>query len=469
MIRFLRIPDVLFAYHWRYAKSRLAMRSGGGGAVAARDEVAAGGAVCVPRLSRVGARARPPSPVRAVHLGLGAFHRAHQAWYTAADPECGIAAYSFRDPTLPQALTEQDGLFTLLIRGAGEPVAEWVGSISRAHPGTDTESWLADLAHSAVGVLTLTITEAGYQVGEGDTAVSRVLAGLRHRHRANGAPIALVPCDNVADNGLVLADALRRSACGLEPAFRRWLADDVAVISTVVDRITPATTDTDRELVSELTGFDDHAPVVAEPFSEWLLHGEFPHGRPAWERRGARFVDDLEPYQQRKLWFLNGAHTVLAYAGLAVGCVTVDEAVHHPEVSALIESWWNTAAQHARLPAQDLDAYREKLRSRFAAKGIRHRLSQIAVDGSRKIPLRLLPVLKAERAHSRLPEAVIATLAYWITGLRTAYPVDPDADALVTAARSADPVRGVLTRIDTELAGDAELIQAITSRAPSRQ
>jgi fructuronate reductase len=151
------------------------------------------------RLERAGAGAPPPAPVRLVHLGLGGFHRAHQAWYTMADPEWGIAAYTFRSAALPRALTEQGGLYSLRVRGEPD-VAQVVTSISRAHPGVDRDRWLADVASPDVAVLTLTVTEAAYQVarpGE-DGAVARLVAGLRYRWRTGGAPLAVVPCDKRA-------------------------------------------------------------------------------------------------------------------------------------------------------------------------------------------------------------------------------------------------------------------------------
>ncbi|WP_183778976.1 mannitol dehydrogenase family protein [Prauserella sediminis] len=416
-----------------------------------------------PRLTRASAGARPPAPVRAVHLGLGAFHRAHQAVYTMADPDWGVAAYTFRNAELPRRLTEQDGLYTLQVRGDGEPQTRIVDSISRAHPGGDTDRWLADLASPDVALLTLTITEAGYRAAGNDdgSAIGRVLAGLRGRHRAGGAPIALVPCDNLPGNGSVLRDAVRNAAEGEDSGFRCWLEDHVSFVDTVVDRITPATTADDAVTAARLTGFDDHAPVVTEPFSEWLLAGEFPAGRPAWENAGARFVGDLAAYEQRKLWFLNGAHTLLAYTGPALGCATVDEAVRHPVLAALTESWWDTAARHASLPAEDLVDYRERLLRRFSSRGIRHHLLHIAVGGSQKIPARILPVLRAERSRQRLPEPAIAALAGWLIHLRDREVADPRADELVALARADDGARRVLSAIDTDLADDRELVSAV--------
>lgn len=380
-----------------------------------------------------------------------------------ADPDWGIAAYTFRNTELPRRLVEQNGLYSLQVRGDGEPQAEIVDAISRAHPGSDTDQWLTDLASPDVALLTLTVTEAGYRVsGDRDgTAIGRVLAGLRARHRAGGAPIALVPCDNLPGNGGVLREAIHTAAEAESPDLRSWITDHVSFVDTVVDRITPATTEQDLTTAARLIGFEDRAPVVTEPFSEWLLAGEFPLGRPAWEDAGARFVDDLAAYEQRKLWFLNGAHTLLAYAGTALGCATVDEAVRHPVLARLTESWWDVAARHAALPADDLADYRQRLLRRFSSRGVRHNLVQIAVDGSQKIPARILPVLRAERAVQRMPEAPVAALAGWLIHLRERPVTDPRADELVASARSLDGPRRVLSTLDPELADDAELVSTV--------
>jgi fructuronate reductase len=419
------------------------------------------------RLDRAAARVPPPAPVRVVHLGLGGFHRSHQAWYTMADPEWGIAAYTFRAAALPRALTEQDGLYTLLVRGERD-TAQIVSSISRAHPGADRDQWLADVANPEVAVLTLTVTESAYQParpGE-DSAVARLVAGLRYRWRTGGPPLAVVPCDNVPGNGAVLRRVVNATASDtaddLDPAFPAWLAGAVSFVDTVVDRITPASTDTDRATASALIGREDAAPVVAEPFTEWLLAGDFPAGRPEWERCGAAVVDDVRAYQQRKLWLLNGAHTLLAYGGLARGLGTIAEAVADPELSALMETWWDVAAPHTGVPAAQLTEYRQRLRGRFAAPGIRHQLAQIAVDGSAKIPARILPVLRRERSLGR-PSAhsAAAVLAGWLEYLRGPAVRDARAAELVPLATGPDAVAAVLAALDPELAQNTELLHAV--------
>lgn len=416
-------------------------------------------------LNRSTAGTAPAAPVRSVHLGLGGFHRAHQAWYTNADPEWGIAAYTFRNTELPAALNEQDGLYSLLVRGEPTDSAEIIPSITRAHPGTDSQQWLADVSSPEVALITLTVTEAAYQVpGAGeDSAVSRLLSGLRARFRVNAAPIAIVPCDNVADNGGVLRGVLQAAASGEDRALREWLENEVSIPTTVVDRITPATTEQDSRAVAELTGFSDRAPVVTEPFTEWLIAGDFPCGRPAWERAGARFVDDVADYQRRKLWFLNGAHTLLAYAGLARGVGTVREAIDDDVLSEFVDAWWDTASKHMSLPPAELMDYRQRLRQRFAAPGIRHQLKQIAADGSQKIPARILPVLRAERTRGRLPQSAVTGLAAWLLHLRDGEVKDPRASELIPLAKSADAAARVFSAVDPELGSDSELIDAVNA------
>lgn len=420
----------------------------------------------MPRLDRTSTHRRTPAPVRAVHLGLGSFHRAHQAVYTMADPEWGIAAYTFRSTTLPRLLTEQDGLYTVQTHGADGPRVQVVDSISRAHPGGDHEQWLADLSSPETALVTLTITEAAYHVGDNldGTALGKLLAGLRERHRTGGAPLALVPCDNLPGNGGVLRAALNAAAAEAESEFREWLDTHVSFVDTVVDRITPAATDADLATVTRELGLEDHAPIVTEPFSEWLLRGRFPQGRPQWEQAGARFVDDLDAYEQRKLWFLNGAHTLLAYTGPALGCTTIDEAVRHPRLEAWMESWWDTAERHAELPGDELREYRRKLRDRFSSRGIRHRLLQIAADGSQKLPARILPVLSAERALGRMPDSAVAALAGWVVHLRTQDVRDPHADKLTSLAHSGEAVTHLLAALSPELSDDRELVTAVEER-----
>ena len=186
----------------------------------------------------------------------------------------------------------------------------------------------------------------------------------------------------------------------------------------MVDRITPHTTDDDRAAVRERAGVDDPVPVVTEPYVEWVLSGEFPQGRPHWEDVGARFVDDVVPWEHRKLWLLNGSHSLMAYAGTMRGHETVEQAISDPVVRGWVEQWWDDAARHLPLPAEEIAAYRAALLERYANPRIRHLLRQIAADGSQKVPIRILPTVRADLAEGRVPTGAARVLAAWVCHLR---------------------------------------------------
>jgi fructuronate reductase len=438
-------------------------------------------------------RSAAAPPVRAVHLGLGSFFRAHQAWYTdrAADAGAwGIAAFSGRRPDLARALAAQDGLYTLVTRGADGDGFEVVRSLARAHAAAEHDAWLGYLASPDVRVVTVTVTEAGYRRGDDGhldaadpevsadvaalrsdpgaavgTAPARLVAGLLARRRAGAGPLTLVPCDNLPRNGGVLAAVLRDLAAAVDPALPGWLDEHVGVATTMVDRITPEPTGADRQAVLCGTGAADACPVATEPFSEWVLSGEFPGGRPAWESAGAVLTDDVTPFEERKLWLLNGAHSLMAYVGTVHGRATVAEAVADPLCRAAVEQWWDTAAAHLALPADDVAAYRAALLERFANPRIRHALAQIAADGSQKLPVRFLPVLARERAAGRLPESVVTVLAAWVLHLGGAGAPVRDVRAGELAPLAARGVPEVRAALDPALADDGDLVAAVRDRA----
>ncbi|PPF45418.1 oxidoreductase [Pseudoclavibacter sp. AY1F1] len=346
-----------------------------------------------------------PRDRRIVHLGLGAFHRAHQAWYTsrASDGDrWGITAYTGTRPDAATALQAQDGLYTLIERSVVSDRAEIIDVITEAVDGADVAHLERTLADSATALVTLTITEAGYQPSTEPlrSTLHRLALGLEARRLADAGPIALVSCDNLPDNGSVLRAALapHLEAIGRETA--EWVASNASFVSTSVDRITPRTTAADLELAESLTGLHDSCAVTTEPFSDWILQGEFPAGRPAWETAGARFVQDLEPYERRKLWLLNGAHTLLAAAGPLRGHAFVDEAFGDPLLRQWVEDFWDAAARH--LPSTlNTSEYRRALTDRFANLSIRHELAQIATGVETKLRVRVVPVLNAELAAGR--------------------------------------------------------------------
>jgi len=244
-----------------------------------------------------------------------------------------------------------------------------------------------------------------------------------------------------------------------------WIEQNVRFVTTMVDRITPATTDSDIDAAAELNGLADAAPVVTEPFSEWVLSGDFPGGRPTWETAGARFVADIAPFEERKLWLLNGGHSLLAYAASARGHTTIAQAMDDPTCRDWLEQWWDEAAAHLTLPAADIADYRAALVERFTNPRIRHLLAQIAADGSHKIPIRVIPVLRRELNAGRLPAGAIRMVAAWINHLRGAgAPVKDAGDQVVQLA--AGPLKEAAVRIigflDPALASDHPLADAVT-------
>ncbi len=423
------------------------------------------------QLGRQLSRTAPAAPVRVVHLGLGSFFRAHQAWYTHHSPDAagwGIAAFAGRSAALAEALAAQDGLYTLVTRAADGDRFEVVGSVSAAHAAADHEAWLGYLSSPEVAVVTLTVTEAGYRPGPG-SAADRLVAGLVARRDADAGPLTLLPCDNLAHNGAVLARAVTGLAERADPTLLPWLAESVSFATTMVDRITPRTTDDDVRTVSAATAVDDAVPVVTEPFSEWVVSGAFPAGRPSWEAAGALFTDDLAPFEQRKLWLLNGAHSLLAYAASLRGAVTVADAVADPVVRRWLAAWWDEASVHLPQPAVELTAYRAALLDRFANPRMQHRLAQIAADGSQKLPVRVLPVVRSERAAGRLPEGAVVALAAWVCHLRGAGPPVDDvrAEQFLPLAKGPLPeaTRRVLAALDPEAGDDPELVTAVAAVA----
>jgi len=445
------------------------------------------------RLSRSGGDGRAAAPVRIVHLGLGNFFRAHQAWYTenASDAaEWGIAAFTGRSTALADGLTAQGGLYTLITRAAAGDTCQVLGSVSEALPGPDTEAWLGYLADPAVRIVTLTVTEAGYVRGADGgldserpdirtdldalrsdirasvrTTPARLVAGLSVRRAADAGPLTVVSCDNLPENGSAAARVVNDFSGLLDADLVDWIGNNVSFVTTMVDRITPATTQDDIDSVAALTGRADAGPVVTEPFTEWVLSGEFPGGRPAWEDAGARFVDDITPFEERKLWLLNGAHSLLAYAGSARGHHTIAEAVTDHVCLDWMNQWWEEASRNLTLPAQDVAAYRDALYERFANPRIRHLLAQIAADGSQKLPVRVLPTVRLERAKGALPVGALRVVAAWINHLRgVGAPVkDAAADQVVALARGplVEAVPAILDYLDPELAADAAVVAAV--------
>ena len=436
---------------------------------------------------------RPAAPVRIAHLGPGNFFRAHQAWYTEHAPDAaawGIAAFAGRRGVVARDLAAQDGLYTLLVRAADGDRPEVVSALAAV--SAELDDWRRCFGRPELALVTTTVTEAGYRrapdggLDTGDSEVAADIAALTAHgtdaevvtapgklalglavRRAHDLPgLAVVPCDNVPDNGAMAARVVGELAAAVDPGLAAWIGEHVAFVTTMVDRITPHTTDDDRAAVRERLGVDDPVPVVTEPYVEWVLSGEFPQGRPRWEDVGARFVDDIVPWEHRKLWLLNGSHSLMAYAGTLRGHETVEQAIGDPVVRGWVEQWWEDAARHLPLPPEEITAYRAALLERYANPRIRHLLRQIAADGSQKVPIRILPTVRADLADGRLPTGAARVLAAWVCHLRgLGAPVaDVAAEEFVALAAGdlEDAVGRVLARLDVT---DARLTAEVTALA----
>ncbi|WP_454728630.1 mannitol dehydrogenase family protein [Cellulosimicrobium protaetiae] len=458
-----------------------------------------------PRLHRDAHPAFPPAPVRPtqvgiVHLGIGAFHRAHQAVVTedaaraTGETRWGILGVTQRSASVRDQLRPQGGVYTVLTVGPDGASPRVVGSVTDvAWPAEETPRVLAALAAPTTHVVTLTVTEKGYArradgrldvdavtadldvlrreeeltgapgadvassesaaVAPATSAVGLLVRGLAARRRAGGAPLTVLSCDNLADNGHVLARLVEEAVDAALPgaegdALRAWLAASVTFPCSMVDRIVPATTPAQRDEVETLLGARDEGLVVAEPFVQWVIEDRFAGPRPAWERGGATLTSDVAPYERAKLRLLNGAHSYLAYAGSLAGHATIAGAVADPALAAGARALQADALATLEAPdGVDLAAYAETLLDRFANPATGHTTRQVAMDGTQKIPFRwgaTLADLLAARPDAPAPQGVVAALAAW-----AGYVV-----AEARAGRTVDDPRGDGLRAVVESASD---------------
>jgi fructuronate reductase len=374
-----------------------------------------------------------------VHLGIGAFHRAHQAVMTdaalaAGDTSWGIVAASLRSPDTRDALQPQDGLYALAEQSSAGETLRVIGCVLQVLVAPENpERLIAAMADPAIRIVSLTVTEKGYchDPATGDlnaahpdivhdlahpdaprSAPGYLLAALRRRRAAGVPPFTVLCCDNLPSNGRTVHRVLSQMASLMDPAFGDHVRDHVACPSTMVDRIVPATTDADRARISAALGATDAWPVVAEPFIQWVIEDRFPLGRPRWEVAGAQFAPDVAPFELMKLRLLNGAHSSLAYLGLLAGHETVAEASADPRLARFLQGLWAELRPTVPPPpGADLAAYCGSLLERFRNTAIRHRLAQIAMDGSQKLPQRLLHAARANLAAGRSVEHVARAVA----------------------------------------------------------
>ena len=377
-----------------------------------------------------------------VHLGVGAFHRAHQAVMTeavlaAGDLSWGIVAASLRNPDTRDALAPQDGLYTVAVKSSdGESLAV-VGAIGSVIVAPDgPERLIAAMADPRVRIVSMTVSEKGYchdpatgtlneahpdiihdlaDMSRPRSTPGFLVAALARRRAAGTPPFTVLCCDNLPSNGRTVKRVVARMAALVDADLGRFVRDEVAFPCTMVDRIVPATTDADRERIAGRLGLRDAWPVVTEPFIQWVIEDDFPLGRPRWELAGAQFVREVEPFENMKLRMLNGSHSTLAYAGGMAGHDTVAEASHDPRFGRLLHAFWQEVMPSLQQPqGQDLAAYADALLARFQNRSIRHMLQQIAMDGSQKLPQRLLGTMRDNLAAGRPIGTLAVGVAAWI-------------------------------------------------------
>ncbi|MFZ4756803.1 MAG: mannitol dehydrogenase family protein [Burkholderiaceae bacterium] len=414
---------------------------------------------------------RANARIGVVHLGVGNFHRAHQAvafddLLSRGDARWGICGVSLKRPTMRDALAPQDGLYTLLERDGTGTRARVIGALRALQVAPESPPAVIErLAAPDTRLVTLTITEKGYDETGPTSAVGLLAAGLDARRAASRGGLTLMSCDNLPRNGARLAARLGEAARTIDASLPDWIAREVACPDSMVDRIVPATLDADRTEAASRLRCEDAWPVTAEPFSQWVIERRVVGEAPPLEVAGVQWVDDVAPWEAMKLRLLNAAHSTLAYLGAPAGLATVDAAIGEPQLRAFVERLWRQAA--VTLPASVRDAapaYGERLLARFANPALHHRLLQIAMDGSKKLPQRLVETLREAR-HSGAPhDALLLAVAAWMrfcAGRDEAgagLPLDdPLADRLrAAAAQSGDPratVRAMLAIED--VFGDA--------------
>jgi fructuronate reductase len=417
----------------------------------------------LPQVTAPGVRLPAVDPaavtVGQVHLGLGAFHRAHQAVFTedaaaaTGEDRWGIVGVTQRSARVVDQLVPQDGLYGVLTKSADETSLRLIGSLRDvAFPGVDTPRVLGALAAPTTHVVTLTVTEKGYRraadggpdLADPDLAadlealadelrggrsdvparspIGLLLRGLAWRARADAGPVTVVCCDNLADNGAVLASLVAATLDSVAGGdrLRAWIETSVRFPGTMVDRIVPATTDAHRAEAAALLGLMDAGLVVGEPFTQWVVEDAFAGPRPAWDLVGATLTADVAPYERAKLRILNASHSTLAYLGALRGHATIAQAVADPDLVAAVRALVDEDVLPTLVAPEgmDLARYRDDVLARFANPNTGHTTVQVAMDGSQKLPHRLLGTVRDRLAEGANPAAAALTVAAWIAYVR---------------------------------------------------
>lgn len=383
-----------------------------------------------------------------VHLGIGAFHRAHQAFYTEAvlnqfGGNWGIIGSSLRSASVRDQLVPQDCLYTLVERSGDGEKLQIIGAVTDTLVGPENPAALvAAMAQPNIKIVSLTVTEKGYchdpasgnlnenhpdithdlqNLEKPVSAIGFIVAALKQRFENKQKAFTALSCDNLPNNGEVLEKVVLQFAQKISPALADWIKTNATFPSTMIDRIVPATTDDDRHDIEARLAINgesvrDEGMVVCEPFSQWVVEDKFADGRPEWEKVGVLLVEDVRVFEKIKLRLLNGAHSTMAYTGYLSGFHYISEVMEQPAFVNLVKTYMaREAGETINAPAGfDIEAYKQQLRDRFSNKALKHRTWQIAMDGSQKLPQRLLETLREQLAGNGHIDIVCLGVAAWI-------------------------------------------------------
>lgn len=385
-----------------------------------------------------------------VHIGVGGFHRSHQAVYQDELLNKGLTDWSVcgmgikpSDERMYQVMKAQDGLYTVLEKHPdGSIRARVVGSITDyIYVPVNRDLAISRLADPLTKIVSLTITEGGYnfdEKGEFDldnpdikwdlsepdtprTVFGLLVSALRKRMEANLPAFTILSCDNIQHNGDTARKMLLSFTDSFDRKLSKWIGEHVAFPNCMVDRITPVTAPQDIELLKETYELEDAWPVTCEPFIQWVLEDRFPGGRPAWEKVGVQFVKDIEPYEKMKLRLLNAGHSLLGMTGLLYGHTTIGEAVNDPQLRRLLRQFMDIEVTPVLSPVEgiDIDDYKDTLFERFSNPNINDQLTRICGESSAKLPKFLIPTVREQLEKDGPVERSVLVLAAWCGLLET--------------------------------------------------
>lgn len=419
-----------------------------------------------------------------VHLGIGAFHRAHQAFYTETvlnnfGGNWGIIGSSLRSASVRDQLVPQDCLYTLVERSSNGEKLQIIGAVTGTLVGPENPAALISaMSQSSIKIISLTITEKGYchdpatgnlnknhpdiihdlqNLHQPVSAIGFIVAALKQRYDQNQKAFTLLSCDNLPNNGDVLQKVIVQFAQEISSDLANWINANATFPCSMIDRIVPATTDDDRRDIEARLGLRDEGMVVCEPFSQWVIEDKFSDSRPEWEKAGVLLVDDVKIFEKIKLRLLNGTHSIMAYTGYLAGFQYISGVMQQPAFVNMIKIYMDReAGETIQAPAGfDIDAYKQQLCDRFTNTSLKHRTWQIAMDGSQKLPQRLLETLRQQlKTHGHI-DILCLGIAAWI---RYVSGIDEKGQAIEVSDPLAKELR---TLCDVNKGNPADMVKAI--------